>query len=118
MKLLATILMGLALIGCAGTKSAYKEATDPYEKAYVILQHYSLMLEQAALMVQNKNVSEAQANALRIVRDQATPVMLQLRPLAEAWKAAQTPENTQALERSLASANAALARFINAMKED
>ena len=114
MKKLLLLYLMFVLVGCVGTRAAYKEAEGLYETAYVITEHYSVVLEQAAQLA--PSLSEARRTQLREVRDRATPIVLRLQPLAESWQTARSAENAAALEAAITDAAAQVAALAKAVK--
>lgn len=109
------VLAILLVVGCAGTREAYKEADSAYETAYVVTEHYSYVLEQAAAL--QATLTDEQRNKLREVRDRVNPVVLRLPEAAAAWQAVKTAETQEALEAALEAAAVAVAEFTRAVKE-
>jgi Xaa-Pro aminopeptidase len=120
MKMSFLLLCALALGACAGVKTAYRTAAMDenalYATAYVLTEHYSIVLEQAAIYIDRNTLQEAQIAKLREVRDRVTPIVLAMHPLAEAYKKVKTPESTAALEEAIAAASVAIAEFITAVR--
>lgn len=98
-------LFGLGLLfvaaslvgGCSGTLSAYKAAYDPSDYAYVITEHYSALVHEAALLRVKPTTTSAQIAAMQKAELAVRPFVLgskdaqapqpSLRELAAAWNA-------------------------------
>lgn len=110
------LFLALLMLGaCAGTKAAYREATGLYEQAYVVTEHYSVLLEQANTLA--PALTEEERTKLRGVRDRVNPIVLQLQPLATAWQTTRSATDQASLEAALAQASVAVADFVAAVKE-
>ncbi len=108
------VLAVLLLAGCAGTTAAYREADSLYETAYVLVEHYSIVVERANRV--QMRLPKEQQDALREVRDKANAVVLQIPNLAAKYQEARTAENQAALEAAVAEASVALAELTRTLR--
>lgn len=114
--LVGLMLTGLALTGCTSTKAAYKEAQSPDEYAYIIAEHYNVLVNEAADLAQAPGTPESVKSVLKAADAKAKPLVLALRGLAANYAAVQSAENQQALQLALNQAVLAVADFIRALR--
>lgn len=110
------VLAGLALSGCASTKAAYKEAQSPDEYAYVVAEHYNILVNEAADLAEQPGTPANVKAALKAADAKAKPLVLALRGLAANYAAVKTAESQQALQLALNQAVLAVADFIRALR--
>lgn len=111
--LLSLLLSGV--VGCVGTREAYKAADSPDKQAFVIAEHYAALIHEAA------NLKDAGAPAdvvakMQAADDIARPLVFQLKPLADAYVAMESAANREALEKALGQAAIAVSDFINVVR--
>lgn len=115
MKIIGLFLMAL-LVGCAGTRTAYKAAEDLEDYAYVLSEHYdALVVEGIRLRDSGTLAGSALANAQR-TEAKLRPVILALGTAAQAWNGVKSAENQAALEKAISNAVAVLPELIRALK--
>lgn len=110
----APVVVGVQ--GCTGT-AAYREAENPAELAYVLAEHYAALVKQAADLRQRPTTPANAIAAMQRADQIAKPIILQLRPLRDAYiatKSAQTEAELQAAADRAVIAIADLVRTINA----
>ncbi len=110
------VLTGLALGACTSTKAAYKEAQSPDEYAYVVAEHYSVLVNEAADFAALATTPESVKAALKAADARAKPLVLKLRGLAATYVAAKTADNQEALQTALNAAVLAVADFIRTLR--
>lgn len=115
-RLFATVFLSLTLIGCAGTRAAYKEAESPSEYAFVITSHYASLVNEAADLKESGSLVGSELAAVQAADKVAFPLVLKLEGLAKNFEAAQTAENREALQAAVNEAIAAVAGFIRALR--
>lgn len=97
-----TVLAAAALAllaGCTATRGAYQAADNPAETAYVVTEHYAAVLHEAADLVSNANTPADVKQLLKDLTAKATPLVKQLRPLADAYvQAAAAVDNAGAVD--------------------
>jgi hydroxymethylpyrimidine pyrophosphatase-like HAD family hydrolase len=106
----------MAVAGCAGTKAAYQAADTLEDRAYVVTEHYSAIVKQAADL---KDLGVLKGSALSQVREietSAQPVVLSLRDLVANYNAAKTAETEVALQKALDDAVRLLANLVRVVK--
>ena len=125
--LVAPLLIGLlAITGCVGTKTAYKEASGVDEYAYVLTEHYSALVSQAATLaalpttpasVKERLKAADRAAYLVVVGDPtASPRVVGLAELAANYKQIRNAENQLALQRAVDSAVLKVADLVRALR--
>ena len=113
---LLTICIIAALSACAGTKAAYQAAGgDLVKQAFVVTEHYSALLREAADLKEAGAQPEVVA-ALQAADSVAQPIILKLGPLAQAYERTRSAEDQVALQAAVNDAVVALTDFINAIK--
>lgn len=106
-----------AIAGCAGTKAAYNAAADSLpDQAYVVAEHYSALVKEAADLAQNPATPEQVKETLKTADNYARPIVLGLKPLADAYQATRTAQTEADLQSALNNAAVAMAGFIRAVK--
>lgn len=115
--LAAALCVGIfAASGCAGTKAAYSAADTLEERAFVVAEHYSAVVKQAADL-KDRGVLKGQALAkAREVESVAQPVVLSLGQLVSQYKAAHDAETEVALQKALDDAVRLLADLVRTVK--
>jgi hydroxymethylpyrimidine pyrophosphatase-like HAD family hydrolase len=112
----ALALGSLATTGCASTRAAYNAAETLEERAYVVTEHYTAVITQAADL-KNRGVLKGAALAqVREIETVARPVVLSLGDLVANYKAAKSAESEVALQRALDEAVLVLADLVRAVK--
>lgn len=111
--LLSLLLSGL--VGCVGTREAYKAADSLDKEAFVIAEHYAALVHEAANLKEGGASPDVVAK-MRAADDMARPLVFQLKPLADAYAAMESAENRAALEKALGQAAVAVSNFINVVR--
>ena len=106
-----------AVAGCEGTQQAYSEAQTIDEKAYVVIEHYAALVKEAANLAENPNTPPEAVDAMKKADAAATPVILRVRDLRDAWMAAGNAENTEALQKAVNDATSVIADMVQAIKQ-
>lgn len=118
-SLLAVVALAVGVFGatgCAGTKAAYNAADTLEDRAYVVTEHYSAVVKQAADL---KDLGVLKGNALaqaREIETVAQPVVLSLGDLVAKYNAAKSAETEVALQSALDDAVRALAGLVRVVK--
>ncbi|MCL2161928.1 MAG: hypothetical protein FWH56_08635 [Betaproteobacteria bacterium] len=115
--LLALLCAALAVTGCEGSRNAYSEAKTVDEKAYVVVEHYSALVKEAADLAEKPNTPREAVEAMKKADAAAMPVMLRVRNLRNAWQAAGNAENAEALQMAVNDATMVIADMIRAVKQ-
>lgn len=116
LAIVALAVGALSATGCAGTKAAYDAADTLDERAYVVTEHYSAIVKQAADL---KDLGVLKGNALAQARELETvaqPVVLSLADLVAKYNAAKNAETEVALQRALDEAVLAVASLVRVVK--
>lgn len=112
----ALACIGIAASGCSNTKAAYDAADTLEERAYVVTEHYTAIVKQAAdLKDRGVLAGDALAKA-REVQAVASPAILKLQPLVVAYNAAQSADTEVALQKALDDAVLAVADLLRIVK--
>jgi hypothetical protein len=117
MKQLITIgLMALCLVGCQGTKNAYKAADNLNEVAYVVAEHYYALLSEANRMKESGELAGTQLaqvqQSVRVTR----PVIDELTAAAQNWTAVGNAQTEAELQQALDKALLQLSKLIDQIK--
>lgn len=113
----AALAMGLATVsGCAGTKAAYDAADTLEERAFVVTEHYSAVVKQAADLKDAGVLKGAALSKAREIESVAQPVVLSLGDLVAKYNAAKSAETEVALQRALDEAVLAVANLVRVVK--
>jgi hypothetical protein len=104
------------VVGCAGTKAAYKAADSLPDQAFVVAEHYSALVKEAADLAQNAATPDQVKSTLKAADNVARPLVLGLKPLADAYQATRTAQTEAELQAALNNAVVAVAGFIRAVK--
>jgi hypothetical protein len=109
-------------VGCANTKAAYQEAQSLDEYAYVVTEHYSALVKQAADIASRPGTPPAAIDALKkadkAVHDIVigTPTTPGLRQLAATYTNVKNAETQEALQSAVNDAVLQLANLLRAIK--
>lgn len=127
MKLVLALVLCAALIGCAGTRTAYDAASTPQQKAYVLAEHYSALVKQAADLkdsgaltgdaLAKVQAADRRAKPFVIGDPAADPPQAGIRQLADAFEQVSSAENHIALEAAITHATLSINDFITNLKE-
>ena len=122
-------ILCLLAVACAGTRSAYQAAQDsgdPEVYAYVIAQHYSALVKEAAdrkesgsltgVALQKVQQADEKARPIIIGDESASPPKAGIEQLAKAYTATKSAADQAALQKALNDAVLALNDFINTLK--
>lgn len=114
--LLPLLLLSLLVVGCPGTRAAYKAAdSHPDLLAFVVAEHYSALVHEAANLKDAGAPADAVAK-MQAADDTARPLVFQLKPLTDAYVAVASAENREVLEKALGEATVAVSNFINVVR--
>jgi len=102
----------LSLIGCAGTKAAYQQAQSPDEYAYVMAEHYSSLVRQAADLKERPSTPASAIAAMQRAELAARPLVAPLRPLRDAYIAGRSAQSELELQRAIDAAVLAIADLV------
>ena len=109
------ILLGAAT-ACTGVRSAYKAAETPDQMAYIVTEHYAALVKEAADLKEAGTLTGPALAKVQAADNAARPVVLQLGPIAQAYKASKSAENEQALQQALDKAVLAVSNLITTLK--
>jgi hypothetical protein len=117
-------ITGLSLTACVGTQAAYKAAKTLPDEAYVIAEHYSIVVKEAADLAQNPGTPAEVRDALKKADAAVKPFVVGdpvshspgLRDLANAYRATESAQTQSQLQEAVNQAVTALSNFINAVK--
>lgn len=113
----AALMVGLtAVSGCAGTKAAYNAADTLEERAFVVTEHYSAVVKQAADLKDTGVLKGAALSKAREIESVAQPVVLSLGGLVAKYNAAKSAETEVALQKALDEAVLAIADLVRVVK--
>ncbi len=112
----ALALVVTAATGCAGTKAAYNAADTLDERAFVVTEHYSAVVKQAADLKESGVLKGAALDQARKIESTAKPVVLSLGDLVAKYNAAKNAETEVALQRALDEAVLAVANLVRVVK--
>lgn len=112
------------LPGCAGTAAAYKAASSLPDTAYVVEEHYSAVLKEAADLAASPTIDPAVKQAMKDANARVAPIIVGdsaagrpgLRELVQKYQAVHNAKSAEELQAALDSAVLELAKLINAVK--
>jgi erythromycin esterase-like protein len=116
MKIIVTMMAALLVLGCASTRGAYNEAQSLDEYAYVVAEHYAVLVNEAADLATQPGQSEQVKDALKAADAKAKPLVLQLRLMATNYAAIKSADNERALQAALNQTVLAVAEFIRTLR--
>lgn len=114
-------IVAVSVAGCAGTRAAYKAAKEsPVEKvtvrlAQVTTEHYDSLLAQASDLAE-RGLPRNLLDPLKAAEVKATPIMIEVTRLAEAWQKAPLAETEVELQAALDDAARALSGLFDAIQ--
>ncbi len=110
------LVMAVLLTACAGTRSAYQEASTLDETAAVVGEHYYALVKEAADLKESGALTGAALARVQAADAAAKPLVIQLTQTAEAYRAVKTADNEAVLQEALNQAVLAVNGFINALR--
>lgn len=115
----------IAVVGCAGTQSAYNAAKTLPDTAYVVAEHYSAVLKEAADLKASGNLPASAVRVMQqadarvkplIIGDPTTvPATPGLKQLADSYKATQDAKTQEELQLAIDNAVVALSDLMKAV---
>ncbi len=117
-------IASLTLPGCAGTQSAYRAAQSLEDTAYVVTEHYAIVLSEATAIASQPETPPEVKEALKkaaaavqpIVRGDPANGQPSLQELAQRYQSVRDAKTEADLQLAVNRALATLASFINAVK--
>lgn len=121
---LTFVTLAFALVGCAGTRSAYNSAETLQDTAYVITEHYAALVHEAADLKEQGNLPPEVVTALREAANASAPLVIGdpehgvpgLRELAKAYSDVASADNKATLEAAISNGVRAVAAFVKALR--
>lgn len=107
--------VAVSMHGCTQVQSAYKAAETPAELAYVLTEHYAALVKAAADLASKPTTPASVIVALQAADAKAKPVVLQLRPLRDAFLATKSAQTEQELQQATDRAVLAIAELVRAI---
>jgi hypothetical protein len=114
--LLAGALAMIALSGCMHTRDAYRSAETPDEYAYVLAEHYSVLVREAADLAARPSTPDSAVRAMQRADMVARPAVLQLRHLRDAYLDVRTAETEAELQEAINRAVLLIAELVRAVR--
>lgn len=111
------VLVVAMTAGCPATRGAYQAAERPDEYAYVVAENYNALVNEAADVAEQASTPQEVKDALKLADQKAKPLVLKLRPLADAYTGAANAETQAALQAALNQAVLAVADFIRELRK-
>jgi hypothetical protein len=108
--------VSVGVVGCTAATSAYKAADNPSELAYVLLENYAALVKAAADLSEKATTPASAVTAMQQADAKAKPVMLQLRPLRDAYVASKSANSEEELQAASNRAVLAIADFVRAIQ--
>lgn len=106
----------LALAGCQHTKEAYQAAETPDEYAYVMAEHYSSLLKEAADLAEKATTPRSAVQAMQRAELKATPAVKRLKELRDSYLAIRSADNEAALQAAIDKAVLLVADMVRAVR--
>lgn len=100
---------------CTGTTSAYRQAENPAELAYVLTEHYAALVRAAADLRDRPGTPPAAVAAMQRADQLAKPVVLRLRPLRDAYVLARSAASEAELQAAIDQAVIAISELVKAV---
>jgi hypothetical protein len=114
--ILALLLAALMVVGCGGTKAAYKAASGVEETAYVLVEHYYALVRQAnELADSGQLVGSSLTRAQDVVR-LTKPVVDEAIRASLAYVSYKDASSEADLKRAISDAAIAISRLVDAIK--
>lgn len=107
----------VTMSGCGHTRAAYQAAQSPEEYAFVLLEHYTSLVKQAADLKERPTTPKVAIEKMQQAELAARPFIAKLRPLRDAYVAAATAENEIELQSAINEAVMVIADLIRAVQE-
>lgn len=105
------------LVGCTGTRAAYKEAKGVDEQAYVAVEQYSALVKEAANLAQLSTTSPEAVAAMKAADNAARPVVSKVRQLRDKYLAIKDANNEAQLQAAVNDAVLLIADMVRAVKK-
>lgn len=112
---LLLVLAATVLGACSGTRMAYEAAETLEETAYVVTEHYYVILREANRLADEGAPQEWVDLAVAKER-QVTPAILRLRDQVDAYNAVRNAETEQELSDALSEAVVLVSEFIDVVR--
>ena len=109
------ILAATVLGACSGTRMAYEASETLEEMAYVVTEHYYVILREANRLADEGAPQEWIDRAVAKER-QVTPAILRLRDQVDAYNAVRNAETEQELSDALSEAVVLVSEFIDVVR--
>lgn len=116
MKLIASLLISVALMGCTHTREAYQAADSPDEYAYVVAEQYSSLLKEAADLKEQATTPRAAVLVMQQAERKATPAVKKLREVRDAYLAVRSAQTEEQLQEATNAAVLLVADLIRAVR--
>lgn len=112
---LLLILAAAVLGACSGTRMAYEAAETLEETAYVVTEHYYVILREANKLA-DEGAPQEWINRAVAKERQVTPAILRLRDQVDAYNAVRNAETEQELSDALSEAVVLVSEFIDVVR--
>lgn len=123
------LVAALAMSACVGTREAYREASSPDEYAYVLTEHYSALVKQAADLKEKPSTPARAVLLMQTAELAVRPIILGgnamgtqgnantpgLRELASKYQAIHDAQSEAELQRAIDAAVLRIADFVRAI---
>lgn len=110
------ILSTVLVASCVGTKSAYESAKTPDAIAFVISEHYAVIVNQAADLAAKPTTPPAAIRAMQAADKVARPAVEQLRSLRDAFVLSKGATDQVALQAAINKAVLAVADLVRTVR--
>lgn len=111
------VFASLAAAGCQHTREAYREAEDPGEYAFVLMEHYNALLKEAVALKNNPATPREAVEWMRKVELKTTPAVKKLAELRQAWLDLQTASTETELQAAIDQAVLLIADMVRAVRD-
>jgi len=112
---LLLILAATVLGACSGMRMAYEAAETLEETAYVVTEHYYVILREANRLA-DEGAPQEWINRIVAKERQVTPAILRLRAQVDAYNAVRNAETEQELSDALSEAVVLVSEFIDVVR--
>lgn len=114
--LTALLVSATLLAGCQHTREAYQAADTPDEYAFVMAEHYSSLLKEAADLKEKPSTPRAAVAAMQDIERKATPAVKKLKELRDAYLAVRTAQTEEDLQEAIDKAVLLVADMVRAVR--
>ncbi len=114
---LALLLGAVMVSGCSGTRAAYSAADGLSETAYVLGEHYYVLVREANALADSRQLSYEGLIKIQELALETRPTIVTMLNTARAYELVESAETELELSAAITSAALAVSQLIDAIKE-